>query len=139
LMYYIKSATDMMTDSGYVFMSAGVDHGNLVKVVGLILDEFRKIQEAKIGPSELKKAKEFLKGSTTMSLESTSAVATFFGDQELYKGKVEPLEKMFEKIDAVSAEDIQKLAKKIIRNNRLNLAVVGPQQDEEEIRKVLKV
>lgn len=134
LTYYINSATDMTTDAGYMFFAAGVEHKNLIKAQKLILDEFKKVRDKKVGEAELKKAKEYLKGKTLMSLESTSNVATFFGDQELFRKKIKSAEEMFEKIDAVSTNDVQDIAKKIVKNNFLNMAVIGPHKNEDEIK-----
>lgn len=133
LTYYINSATDMMTDCGYLFMSAGVDHDNLVRALRLILAEFRKIREKKISFVELKKAKEYLKGISLMSLESTNAVAGFFGNQEFYRKKIKPVENLLEKIDSVSADDIMNLTTEMLKNEKLNLAVIGPHRDKREL------
>lgn len=139
LTYYIESATEMMTDSGFIFMRAGVQHENLLKATRLILEEFKKIRDKKVSQKELKKAKEYLKGKTLMSLESTNAVASFFGDQELFRKKIKSPEELFEKIDAVTAEQIQKIVQKIVKNNKVNFAVIGPHKDEASLKKILRV
>ncbi len=138
LTYYINAATEQTTDTGYIFASAGVEHKNLEKVVTLILKEFKKIKEGKISQKEIKKAKEYLKGKTLMNLESSSAVTNFFGDQELLKKKVKKPEEIFQKIDQVTENDIKKIAKKIFIDKGLNLAIIGPQENEEKISKILK-
>ncbi len=138
LTYYINAATEQTTDTGYTFASAGVEHKNLEKVITLILKEFKKIKEGTTSKKEIKKAKEYLKGRALMNLESSSAVATFFGDQELFKKKIKKAEEIFQKIDRVTESDIKKIAKKIFVSNGLNLAVIGPQKNEEKISKILK-
>ncbi|MEA1926139.1 MAG: pitrilysin family protein [Patescibacteria group bacterium] len=137
LTYYINAAMDMATDTGYLFFAAGVEHKNLQKAIKLILNELEKIRDKKVSKKELRKAKEYLKGRMLMSLESTSAVATFFGDQELFRKEIRTPQQLFEKIDGISAEDIQHVAKKIIRNGGLNVAVVGPHKDKQAIENML--
>ncbi|MEA2006912.1 MAG: pitrilysin family protein [Patescibacteria group bacterium] len=139
LTYYINAGTDMTTDTGYLFVAAGVEHKNLHKATRLILKELKKITQKPVTKKELSKAKEYLKGKTLMSLESTTSVTSFFGDQELFQKKIESHEEIFEKIEKITASDIMKVAKKIIKNNHLNLAIIGPHKDNGKLRKVLKV
>jgi len=73
-----------------------------------------------------------------MSLEASSAVASFYGDQELFKEPIMSAQEIFAKIDAVTAEDIQKVAQTIFQNKGLNFAVIGPHKDEEKLAKILK-
>ncbi len=137
LTYYINAAMDMSTDTGYLFFAAGVEHKSLQKTIRLILNELVKIRDKKVSQRELKKAKEYLKGRMLMSLESTSAVATFFGDQELFRKEIRTPQQLFEKIDSISAEEIQNVAKKIIKNKGLNAAVIGPHKDKQIVKNVL--
>ncbi|MFW5884719.1 MAG: M16 family metallopeptidase [Patescibacteria group bacterium] len=137
LTYYIQCAADQATDTGYLFTGAGVEHKNLIPAVELILKELKKTAQELIPEKEIIKAKEYIKGKTLMSLESSSAVASFFGDQELFKKKPQKPEDLFKKIDAVTAEYMLKTAQNIIKNEKLNLAVIGPHKKEEEIKKSL--
>lgn len=139
LTYYINSATEMNTDTGYLFVGAGVKHENLVKTVSLILKEAEKLKNKRVSLKELEKTKEYLKGKTLMALESTSSVASFFGEQELFRRKVEAPEKIFEKIDAVTADDIHKTAREVFDARKLNLAVVGPHKITSRLENVLKI
>lgn len=139
LTYYINSASEQMTDSGYLFASAGVEHKNLKKAITLILKELKKTTTRKVTKKELKKAKEYLKGKMLMSLESSSAQASFFGDQELFKGKIDMPEILFSKIDKVSQDDIIKTAKNIFANKGLNLALIGPHKNLDELKNMLKL
>ncbi|MBT7037658.1 insulinase family protein [bacterium] len=138
LTYYINSSVDMMTDTGYLYVSAGVEHGRLEEAIKLILKELKKISKQKVPEKELQKAKEYFKGKTVMSLESTNSVASFFGDQELFRKELSSPQKLLKKIDAVSAEEIQAVAKEIIVNEKLNLAVIGPHKNEKQITKLLR-
>lgn len=138
LTYYIDAASEQMTDTGYFFARAGVEHGNLEKTIKLVIKEFERVKNKKIPQKELNKAKEYIKGTTLMNLESSSAVASFFGDQELFRREIKKPAKMFENFDKLSAEDLQKIALKIFRNNSLNLAIVGPHQKPEVFEKILR-
>lgn len=138
LTYYINAANEQMTDSGYFFVSAGVKHDDLEKAINLIIKELIRIKEKKVKKKELRKAIDFLKGATLMGLESSDAVASFFGSQELFKHKIKQPEELFKKIEKITEDDIMKLAQKIFVNKGLNLAVISPRKDEGGLEKILK-
>lgn len=139
LTYYIDAASEQMTDSGYLFTRAGVQKQNLEKAIKLIINEFNKVRTKKISTKELNKAKEYIKGKTLMSLESSSSVASFFGDQELLQKEMLTPTEIFKEIDKVTAEDILKVANKIFVNRNLNLAIVGPIKEESRLMNLLKI
>ena len=139
LTYYVDAASEQMTDTGYFFARAGVEHANLEKVIKLILGEIKRLKNKKVSKKELKNAKEFLKGKNEMGLESSSAVASFLGDQELFRGKIRQPEELFAEIDKVAMDDIIKVAEKYFVSENLNLAVIGPHKNQEKLQKILKV
>jgi len=141
LTYYISAANNQNTDSGYFFVKAGVQRNNLQKAVKLIIRELQKIKEKKVSKREMNKAMEYLKGGLLMNLESSDEVASFFGNQELYRKEIKQPENLIEKLEKVTEDDILKLAKKIFVNQGLNLAVIGPHQDreKEKLEKILKI
>jgi predicted Zn-dependent peptidase len=73
-----------------------------------------------------------------MGLESSDEVAMFFIDQEMQKGKIETLEKIFAQVDKVKADDIRRVAKEIFQKEKMNLAVIGPHKNEEKLKNILK-
>ncbi|KKQ76180.1 MAG: Peptidase M16 domain protein [Microgenomates group bacterium GW2011_GWF1_38_5] len=91
----------------------------------------------KITPKEITKAKEFIKGHMALSLEDTKTINGFFGLQELLLKKVETPKEVVEKIDRVKIDDVYEYAKSIFKAGRLNLAVIGPFDDEDRFRKLL--
>jgi predicted Zn-dependent peptidase len=136
LAYRISTGVEAYADCGYIATIAGVEHDNLELAVKTILDEYKKISDEKVGEKELQKAKEFLKGKTVMSLESSDEVAMFFVDQEMQKGKIMTIQEIFKKLDKVSPEDIQRVAKEIFQKEKMNLAVIGPHKNENKIKKL---
>lgn len=138
LTYYIDAAAEQMTDSGYLFARAGVEQKNLEKAVSLMLRELNIVRDKKVTHKELNKAKEYIKGKTLMSLESSSSVANFFGDEELFKNEVKLPSEIFAEIDKVTAQDIMKVAQDVFVNDKLNLAVVGPIKQEDRLANLLK-
>lgn len=105
-----------------------------------MLDQFYGLVSGKypIKKEELTKAKEYIKGHVALSLESTNAVSSFFGEQELFLPEVLTPEEMFKKIDAVTIADVMSEAKKLFVPSKLNLAIIGPYKDKEKFEKLLK-
>lgn len=139
LAYYIYSSSDLYTDSGYFTTQAGIDAKNSEKVIKIILAEYKKIADEKIGEPELKKVKNYLKGRMIMGLESSSAMASFYANQEILKGQIATLEERLAGIDAVKTGDIRRVAKDIFKNEKLNLALIGPckNKEAEKFKKIL--
>lgn len=139
LAYRIKSDVETYADCGYFATQAGVDHDKLEMTIETILNEYREITIKKVSEKELNKAKDFLKGSAVMHLESSDEVAGFLIDQEVEKKKIMTPEEIFRKIDAVTPEDILRVAKDIFQEKSLNLAIIGPHKNEKKIKSLLKL
>ncbi|MEK7658405.1 MAG: pitrilysin family protein [Patescibacteria group bacterium] len=141
LAYSIHTSVDASTDTGYLVTQAGIDHKNLEKSVKLILQEYKNIKDTKITERELQKAKDYLKGTMSLSLDSSDSQASFYAVQELLEKEVLSPEEKFKKIDTVSVNDIKKVAEDIFLPEKLNLAVIGPFEEnkKEEFKKILKI
>ena len=105
------------------------------------MEEYKSFKENKIDGQELQKAKDYLKGTTSLSLDSSDAQASFYTAQELLEGKIMTPEEKFKKIDAITVEDIQRVANDIFTPEKLNLAVLGPfeEKDSEKLKNLLKL
>lgn len=141
LAYYVFSGADFYTDSGYFTTQAGIDAKNVEKTLGIILSEYKKIAEGGLGEAELQKVKDYIKGRMVMSMESSSMVASFYADQEILEGKILTLEEKFARIDAITTGDIQRVAKDIFKDKKLNLALVGPfkKSDGKRLEKMMRL
>ncbi|TSC95780.1 MAG: Uncharacterized protein Athens071426_70 [Parcubacteria group bacterium Athens0714_26] len=137
--YYIYSEEFLLTDHGFLAVSAGVDNTKVKKVIGAILDEFRKIKSAPVSPEELRRAKSHITGKLMIELETSDAVAGFYGQQEIFKEKIITPKEAIKKIEAVTAGDILNVAKDIINDKGLNLALIGPFKESKEFESVLKL
>jgi len=137
--YYINTSSEMNPDTGFLFTQAGLDNKNVEKGIFTILKEYKKISEKKVPREELKKAKDYLKGKTTLLLESSDAQASFYATQEILEKKILTLEEIFKKIDKVTREDILKVAREIFKPEKLNLALIGPFKEKINFEKILKI
>lgn len=139
LAYYVGAGTEHFTDCGHFFIRAGVDIKRIDLAIKAILGELRQIAASPTPRPELDKAKEAIIGGLMMSLESSNAIAFNVGFQELLRDKIETPDMIRRQIRAVTAAKVQKLAKRIFKDNRLLLAVVGPYRKSNKIKKALKL
>ena len=137
LAYYINTVTEEDSDTGFLMTRAGVDNQRAEKAIATILSEYKKISLEKVPDSEIKKAKENIKGKLALFLETSDAKASFYAGQEILEKKILTLEEIFREVDKVSADDILKVAKLIFRPENLNLALIGPFKDKEKFEKLL--
>lgn len=137
LAYSVHTGTDMYHDAGYLATQCGVEHGNLEKTIAVILDEYRRIRDEVVSEKELLKAKEHIKGSMAMHLESSDDVVGYLVEQEALKGEIVLPEERYEKIDAITADDVRRVAEMIFRSDRLNLAIIGPQKSAKKLESLL--
>lgn len=139
--YYVHTSVDTTTDTGFLVTQSGIKNDSLHKAVGLVLDEYRDLRDKKITPKELKKAKDFVRGSMSLSLDATDAQASFYATQEVMGRELLTPEERMKMIDKVTVSDIKKVAEDIFKNEKLNLSVIGPfeETEKEALMKILKL
>jgi len=126
LAYYVHTSISRHLDVGSLFTRAGIAHKNLEQVINIIINNYNRLKTEKVSNDELKKAKDYLKGSMKIRIEGSSAKASYVGIQEILTNKIVPLEERFKKIDKVSKLDIKRVANDIFKDKNLNLAIIGP-------------
>lgn len=137
LAYHVRTMTELSSDAGYLSTRAGVPLIKLDQSIKTILEEYKKLSIETVPAKELKKAKDFYVSHLTMQLESSDDIASFYGRQVILpKPLVKPVE-MIRKIQAVKAEDVQRVAKRIFISRHLNLALIGDIKDPAGLKKGL--
>ncbi len=139
LAYYVRTSAENFTDSGYLVTQAGVANSRVAEAVKEILKEYKKIRDKKISPSEIRKAKDNIKGAMRLSLETSDELAAWAGLQEILTKEILTPEQVFAKIEAVSAADLARVARDIFQPAKLNLALIGPFKEKEKFEKLLKI
>lgn len=129
LAYAISSCVDHFLDTGALTIYAGVDPRQVPGTVIAILAELDRIKDG-IPEQELKKTKEYCKGRMLLRMEDTRSVSSWLGGQEFLLGNIMTIEQVISKIEAIQANDIMRVARQLFLGERLNLAVVGPVDEE---------
>jgi predicted Zn-dependent peptidase len=138
LAYYIWATNTTYTDAGYFEIGAGLNRTKAQDGIKVILGELAKVMADGVTEEELKRVKDQAEGRMAFTLESTSGVADDYGGAVLFYDKVITPEEELAKIQAVTLDDIKKVAGDIFKNDRLNLAVIGPSVTDDEFRESLK-
>src|SRR5574343_476079 len=129
--YYVRAGNDSYTDHGMFTISAGVDVKRVEEVIKTLLDECRKIADEGVSRDELKKVKDYITGSFVLGLETSDSRAEYVAMNEIMKGKIESPDEEIAKIQNVSASDVQEMARAIFKDDKLNLAIIGPYKEDE--------
>jgi len=126
LVYTVYSFQAAYRGAGLFAVYAGTSPQNVGECVSVIGEQFANLRENRVGDAELRLAKEHIKGSLTLSLESTSSRMIRLGRSEFSLGRELTTEEIEEKVEAVTAEEIQTLAQELLHEDNLGLCVLGP-------------
>jgi predicted Zn-dependent peptidase len=125
LAYAVFSELTPYSDAGMMTVYAGTARETVGQVIDLVIKEFRDMKEAPVSDEELLRAKNHLKGSLMLSLESTSARMSNLARQELYFGRFYSLDEILQSIGTVSQQDVQLLAQEFFRPEQIAVTVLG--------------
>lgn len=139
LAYYVGADNETATDTGYFKVRAGVNNEKTLEAIKVVMDEIRKIKDNGITAEELQRAKDNISGSMALGLEHSDAVANAYAGPVLFENKVLTPEEELVKMKKVTLEDVHSVAKEFFDNSKLNLAVIGPFEDEKPFREILKI
>jgi predicted Zn-dependent peptidase len=136
LAYDIHSYTEHFLDSGSFAIYAGVDPQKIETAVAAILEELSQLKQG-ITAGELTRAKELSKGRMHLRFEDSQNVALWYGSQEILLQQILDIEDVISIVDSITIDELKEVAKEILTNSGLNLAVIGPVKEEESYRKSL--
>jgi len=118
-------------------VSAGVSPENVREAVQVILTELEKLTQERVGDEELTKARDYTVGGFRLSLETPMALGQRAGENLLTLDEIEPIDSVVEKLRAVDAGSISRVAQRVIRRERAVLSVVGPDVREDALEEIL--
>jgi len=137
LAYYVFGLNHSYTDAGSLYAQAGVDLTRIDEAVTTILAELRTIAADSVPADELEKARNFSKGRFVLQLESPQGLILFGLRREVLEQRVPSLDEVLDGLTAVTAEDVQRVARDLIRDEALRLALIGPFEDAERFEQLL--
>ena len=133
LAYSVYSYVNPQRDFGTFAIYAGTSMETYREVIDLIIKECAKIKKEGVTDEELKRAKEFVKGSLVLGLESTSSRMGWVARSEFYYDRIMTIDEVFTNIDKTTRDDIIRLAEEYFKNEYLSLAMIGDFKEEPKI------
>ena len=137
LAYYVFATNHAYTDAGSLYAQAGVDIDRIDDAVETVAAELRTIAGEAVPEEELRKAKSFSKGRFALQIESPHGLIMFGLRREVLEGQAPEPDEVVAGIEAVTAEDVQRVAQDLIADDTLRLAVIGPFEDADRFEQLL--
>jgi predicted Zn-dependent peptidase len=137
LAYSIGSGVTRYIDAGLLNINAGVSPENVTETIEVIKQELWKLADEAVPVEELTKARDYTIGSFRLSLETSGALGQRAGEQLLMMGEIEPVEEAVAKLEAVTPDEVQRVAQRFFRKDNLALSLVGPDADEAKLAEAL--
>ncbi|MEK7604044.1 MAG: pitrilysin family protein [Patescibacteria group bacterium] len=138
LAYYIGAGGESYTDTGFFMVKAGVNNQKTVEALKVIMEELRKVKREGITSEELKRAKDQIEGSMALGLEHSDAVAETYAESLIFHNEILTPEYELDKMKKVTLEQVLKVASEIFDDKKLNLSLIGPFENENEFKQILK-
>jgi len=125
LAYAIYSDLNPYRDTGCLSVYAGTSRESAAKVVQSVVSEFKKLKSEAVPEEELRRSKDQLKGSLMLSLESSTARMSNLARQDMYFDRFYGMDELIQKIEAVTADDLQEMANDFFRTESIAVTVLG--------------
>src|SRR5205814_558604 len=133
LAYAVFSELNPYRDTGCLSIYAGTSLESARQVVESITNEFRQLKAQPVGDEELRRAKDHLKGSLMLGLESTSSRMSNLARQEMYFNRFFTMDELLESIETVSADDVQRIAQTFFDPKQIALTVLGNLENQGNV------
>jgi predicted Zn-dependent peptidase len=137
LAYSVSAGGSRFRDIGTMSVSAGVTREHQEEALRVILAELLRLTEEPMPADELARTQDYAVGTFRLSLETPMSLGQRRGNQLLMDGELEPPDVTVERLRAVTADDIMRVAQRVIGPRQLSLAVVGPSASEDELDAIL--
>ena len=137
LAYYVFGTNHSYTDAGSLYAQAGVDINRIDDAVSTVAAELRRIADEAVPADELEKARSFAKGRFVLQLETPHGLIMYGLRKEVLEGQTVDPKDVLAELDKVTGEDVQRVARDLIDDRRLRLALIGPFDDADRFEKLL--
>lgn len=132
LAYSISSSVRYLHDTGMFMVRAGVDNQKIVPAIELILKELKKVKANGVTADEFTRAKDYYLGQVILGLEDTLDHMLWMGESMMIYNHIRTLKEIISFITKVKKDDLQRVAKAVLKEERYNLALIGALKDEQE-------
>ena len=138
LVYDVSTFSASYADAGTFGVHAGFDPDDAGVVVGAILDQLDRICSEPVAPSELDRARAYTRGRLELRMEDSGAVAGWIGTGEALLPRILTVEEVIERFEAVTADDLLRVARRYLDPAAARLAVLGPFRSRSRFERALR-
>jgi predicted Zn-dependent peptidase len=132
LAYEIGTLVKRYQDTGTFMVHAGIDNRKISQTIALIFKELAKSKKELVSRDEFKRAKEFYLGQLMLALEDTLDHMLWIGESTATLDKTYSQEEIIKEVQRVKREDLREVAQKIFKEQKINLALIGPIKESQE-------
>ncbi len=137
LAYSVYSFASSHQDTGMFGVYTAVNPDKAQKTIEFIFEELNQVKRQEISAAELAHAKEFTKGNLLLASESPDNQMVRLAHNELYFGRHCPLSEVIEKVDAVTVEAVQQLARNLFSPSGFALSLLGPVKESSSFNALM--
>jgi len=137
LAYDVSTFAATYADCGTFGIHAGFDPEQATEVLAAILDQLERVVQDPVSAAELDRARAYTRGRPELRMEETGAVASWLGTGESLLPRILSVEEVVERFEAVTADDLQRVAQRFARPDLARLAVLGPFRSRRRFERVL--
>jgi predicted Zn-dependent peptidase len=134
LAYDIGSYFNSYAETGNFVVSAGIDPSQTEAALRAVLEELSRLCDTPVAPDELARIKAYIRGSMLLGMEGTHQVAAWLGSQESLRSTILDIDKMVTLVEAVTPQDIQRVARICFAPQWRRLALIGPYKPRQAER-----
>lgn len=139
LAYSVDASASHLSDTGAFTVYAGVPPEKADEALAAIMEQLDRIRRRLVTKAELERAKEYTKGHLLLGLETPAANASWYGSQVVQGLEIMTPEEWIAALDAVTAEDVRRVARKLFDGGAPQLALVGPFEDTARFEPLLQL
>lgn len=139
LVYSIFSGLGLYSDTGHLTIYAGTRSQSAAMVVELVMEELRKLRNGEITDSEVRRAKDNIKGALVLGLESTSSRMSNLAQQEIYFQRHLSIDEIIQKIENVTLNSVRDMADRLFDNKYIGMTILGKLNSMPVSRRMIRV
>ena len=129
--YYVGASNNMYATHGFIDVYAGTNHAKTEEAIQAIISEIRSIVRTGVTTEELRRAQDYSIGTFLLSLESSSDLGFYYGQQETVQGKIESPQEIIKQLKKITPHDVHRAAKEFFKLNTMRFSMVGPYKEKE--------
>jgi predicted Zn-dependent peptidase len=137
LVYDVATFAATYSDCGTFGVHAGFDPDQAATVLAAILEQLERVAQEPVSATELERARAYTRGRLQLRMEETGAVAGWLGTGESLLPRILTVDEVVERLEAVTVEDVLRVAQRVARPDQARLAVLGPFRSRRRFERLL--